>query len=103
MKPVIDGEVWAIETKPIHANPGSDLEHSNYEFYRVKDIFSYSSSQQLMNNKPGAFIPRDMLAVDETTDTWVQDNKLKIIEYQLPIVRRNQGTWTIDLGLVNRL
>jgi hypothetical protein len=103
MKPFIDGAVWSIDSVPLHVNPGSEAEHNNHEYYRVKDIFQYSSLSPLRNDQPGVFIPEAELNLDPLMKDWVQDNKKRIIDNHLPVVHRIQGRWTLSLRLVNRL
>lgn len=91
-------EVWAIGEFPIASNNDPVIKD---EYFRVKDIISYNNE---LNIAAGVYIPRTYFTdVSEETAIWVNQNKASIIEQQLPIVRYSQGTWTIDLGLVNRL
>jgi hypothetical protein len=103
MKPFIDGTVWAIDSVPLHVNPGSNAENNNHEYYRVKDIFQYSSLSPLRNNHLGVFIPETELDIDPLMSEWVRSNKQRIIDNHLPVVHRIQGRWTLSLRLVNRL
>jgi hypothetical protein len=103
MKPFIDGTVWSIDAVPLHIKPGPEAENNNHEYYRVRDIFQYSSLGPLRNDHFGVFIPETELNIDPLMSEWIKSNKQRIIDNRLPIIHRIQGKWTLSLRLVNRL
>lgn len=104
MSAIIDGEVWAIEAKPIYINPGNNETANKDEYFRVKDIFNFNSINSLPSNRSGVFIPlREFSNLDGRNQEWLSRNRQRVVDSCLPIVRRVNNNWTIDLTLVNNV